>query len=88
MGSSGIGSQSMRTWHRDRSGAFLRAKAGWYRDMARREVGEDQARLLATAGDFDARAHASEARASASLARGKTRQPGMRTPLSRPKAAQ
>jgi len=78
----------MRTWHRDRSGAFFHGKARWYRDMAGREIGEDQERLLATARDFDARAHDRDARALASGERGKTRQPGMRTGLSRLKTAQ
>jgi hypothetical protein len=77
----------MRTWHRDRSGAFFHAKATWYRDMACREVGEDQERMLATARDFDARAHHREARASASVERGKARQPDMRTGLYRLRAA-
>ena len=56
--------------------------------MAGREIGEDQERLLATARDFDARAHDRDARALASGERGKTRQPGMRTGLSRLKTAQ
>ena len=77
----------MSTWHRDRSGAFFHAKASWYRDMARHEVGEDQERMLATARDFDARAHQRDARAAASVKRGKPRQSDMRTGLSHLKAA-
>jgi hypothetical protein len=39
-----------------RSAEFFRAKARWYRDLARREVGVDQEKLLATARDFDDKA--------------------------------
>jgi hypothetical protein len=39
-----------------RSAEFFRAKARWYRDLARREVGIDQEKLLAAARDFDSKA--------------------------------
>lgn len=39
-----------------RSAELFRAKARWYRDLARREVGADKEKLLATACDFDSKA--------------------------------
>ena len=55
-----------------RSSAFFHAKAKWYRDMAGREAGEAREKLLATARDFDAKAHDSASHAAQSAERLKT----------------
>jgi len=57
-----------------RSSAFFHAKAKWYRDMAGRAGDEEQAKLLATARDFDEKARDSEIHAAASAARSKVTQ--------------
>jgi hypothetical protein len=55
-----------------RSSAFFHAKAKWYRDMAGREAGDEQVKLLATARDFDEKARGSEIHTAASAVRRET----------------
>ena len=56
-----------------RSADFFRAKALWYRDLASREVGVDQAKLLATALEFDKKADHRAAREAAAAPRPRRR---------------